>query len=140
MSGCPLLGKSHLIPTICLSTAESEYYGLSQAMRALLLLKRMLVEWIEHVDMPKHLAPNGHRVHTKVHEDNTAALNLAVEQHITNRTRHCHVRWHFFWKSLNDDDDLEVVYVETQSQQADYLTKSLTWEKFQANRHLVQGW
>ena len=140
LSGCPLLAKSHLIPTICLSTAESEYYGLSQAMRALLPLKRMLVEWIQNVSMPKHLAPDGHRVHTKVHEDNTAALNLAVEQRITNRTRHYHVRWHFFWQSLNDDDDLEVVYVETVSQQADYLTKSLTWEKFQANRNLVQGW
>ena len=34
--GCPLLWKSHLQPTIALSTGEAEYYALSQSMRALL--------------------------------------------------------------------------------------------------------
>ena len=39
LGGCTLVGKSQLIPTICLSTAKSEYYSLSQSMRTLLPIR-----------------------------------------------------------------------------------------------------
>ena len=94
---CTLVGKSQLIPTICLSTAESKYYSLSQSMRALLPIQSLVSEFMTLVNVPEHLRSIDHEVHTTTHKDNTSALSLATEQRLTNPTRHYHCRWHFFW-------------------------------------------
>ena len=139
LSGCPLIWKSQLQPTISLSTAESEYYSLSQAMRVLLPIRALIEEVMSNVDIPPQLRTLGNHIRATVHEDNTSCLSLATDQRITSRTRHYHVRWHFFWHHVNKGD-VEVVYVETSQQDADYLTKSLPSEPFLANRRRVQGW
>ena len=141
-AGCPLLVKSCLISSICLSTAESEYYALSQGLRSLMPIKELLKELILNLDVPKifRLEP-GHSIKTTVHEDNTSALTLANDQKITNRTRHYQVRWHFFWSILNDpSNNLSIEYCSTDLQQADYLTKMPAREIFERCRKLVQGW
>ena len=139
LSECPLLAKSFLQPTIALSTAESEYYALSQCMRVLLPLRGLIEEFIKNVDIPKHLRPLDNRIHATCHEDNSSCLSLATDQKLTSRTRHYHVRWHFFWHHVNKGD-VKVVYVETKNQDADYLTKALPVEPFCQNRVRVQGW
>jgi hypothetical protein len=139
LGACPLIWKSQLIPTICLSTAESEYYALSQSMRALLPIQRILEEFMLQVDIPQSLRDVSHHVHATVHEDNTSALSLATEQRITSRTRHYHCRWHFFWQAVQDSS-VEVIYCNTTEQQSDYMTKALCWATFIANRRMVQGW
>ena len=55
LSGCPVLWKSQLMSSICLSTAEAEYYALSQAMRVVLPLRALLLEIFTHVQLPKAL-------------------------------------------------------------------------------------
>ena len=139
VSNCPLVWKSHLQPTIALSTAESEYYALSQAMRVLLPIRALIDELSNAVEVSPPLRLEGNSVRATVHEDNTSALRLATEQQITARTRHYHVRWHFFWKEIRDGN-IEVVYVETTNQQADFLTKILSFERFADNRKKVLGW
>ena len=139
LSGCPLIWKSQLIPTICLSTAESEYYALSQSMRVLLPIRSLLIEMVEHIDFPPHLRLFDNNLLTTTHEDNTSALSLATDQHITSRTRHYHVRWHFFWQAVQDGA-VKVIYVETTNQEADYLTKGLPIDGFTRIREKVQGW
>ena len=139
LGGCPILSKSALISSICLSTMESEYYSLSQSMRALLPIKSIVEEFMQQVNVPNHLRGVGQRVHATTHEDNTGALTLATEQRLTPRTRHYHCRWHFFWQHVQDGD-VEVVYCDTAEQDADYLTKPLVHDKFVANRERVQGW
>ena len=139
LGGCPLICKSQLIPTICLSTAESEYYSLSQSMRALLPIQGLLTEFMRQVDVPANLRGIGQIVHATTHEDNTAALSLATEQRLTSRTRHYHCRWHFFWQHVQNGN-VEVIYCDTTEQDADYLTKALVYDKFVLNRGRVQGW
>ena len=139
LGGCPLICKSQLIPTICLSTAESEYYSLSQSMRALLPIQSLLTEFMKQVDVPANLRGIGQTVHATTHEDNTSALTLATEQRLTSRTRHYHCRWHFFWQHVQNGD-VEIIYCDTSEQDADYLTKPLVHEKFVQNRVRVQGW
>jgi hypothetical protein len=69
-----------------------------------------------------------------VHEDNQAALSLAVNQRMTSRTRHYLAQWHFFWDIINDpQQNIDVVYCPTEEQEANYLTKgldSVTFIKF----------
>jgi len=73
LSGCPLIWKSQLIPTICLSTAESEYYALSQSMRVLLPIRSTLIEMINNISFPSHLKVFNNQITTTTHEDNTSA-------------------------------------------------------------------
>ena len=70
---------------------------------------------------------------------NTSALWLATEQQVTSRTRHYHIRWHHFWEAVKEGNVL-VQYVETNEQDADYLTKCRSLPTFLANRSRVQGW
>ena len=115
LGGCTLVGKSELIPTICLSTAKSEYYSLSQSMRALLPIQSLVSEFMTLVNVPELLTSVYHVVHATTHEDNTSALSLTTEQRLTNRTRHYHCRWHFFWQAVQEGKK-EVVYCETEEQ------------------------
>ena len=138
-SGCPLVWKSQLQSTIALSTAKSEYYSLSIAIRTLLPIRRLILEVVQHVNLPEHMHLESHQFRATVREDNTSALNLATNQHITSRTRHCHVRWHHFWENVQEGNAI-VEYVETREQNADYLTKSNVLVIFVDNRYRVQGW
>lgn len=139
LSGCPLVWKSQLMSSICLSTAEAEYYSLSIALRALMPVKRLIEEMVKMLELP--FATEMDTIHTTVREDNQAALSLAVNQRITSRTRHYLARWHFFWEIVNDPkQNIEIVYCPTSEQEADYLTKGLDYETFVKFRKLVQGW
>ena len=139
LSGCPLIWKSQLQSTIALSTAESEYYSLSIAMRTLLPIRRLILDMIHQVAFPEFMQLESHQFQATVREDNTSALNLATEQQITSRTRHYQVRWHHFWQNVREGD-ATVEYVETKEQDADYLTKSNALVVFMNNRFRVQGW
>jgi hypothetical protein len=139
LSNCPLIGKSQLQPTIALSTAEAEYYALSQAMRAVIPIRELILDLVENVNFPERLNTVRSSFHASVFEDNTSALTLATDQRLTNRTRHYHCRWHHFWTNVSEGE-IEVVFCETANQQADYLTKGSTWEPFEHNRKDVQGW
>jgi hypothetical protein len=139
LSGCPLVWKSQLMSSICLSTAEAEYYSLSIALRALMPVKRLIEEMVKMLELP--FATEMDTIHTTVREDIQAALSLAVNQRITSRTRHYLARWHFFWEIVNDPkQNIEIVYCPTAEQEADYLTKGLDYETFVKFRKLVQGW
>jgi hypothetical protein len=142
LCGCPLLWKSQLISEIALSTAEAEYASLSACMRVLIPLRRLLQEVSDGIGLGE--------VHTssisaQVFEDNNSALQLATQQRITSRTRHYLIKWHHFWSHVKSLDgtprgDIAVLQVDTNLQDADYLTKGLTKDAFQANRRRVQGW
>lgn len=148
VGGCFLLCKSQLQSTIALSTSESEYGALSQAMRTLLPIRETMLEIIEAVNMVDGIgnAPFGTKedllkFKTHIYEDNSSALSLAVNQKITSRTKHWCVKSHFFWSHVNDPSkNLTCLKVDTKNQRADYLTKGLTKDLFQHCRELNQGW
>ncbi|GFH50765.1 hypothetical protein CTEN210_07241 [Chaetoceros tenuissimus] len=135
--GYPLIWKSQLMDCICLSTAEAEYYALSQAMRALIPVCTLLKEMCLSLNVPEFTNPDS--ILTTVHEDNQSALRLATEQRITSRTRFYLARYHFFWEHVRNGD-ISVIYCPTETQEADYLTKNLPEKDFVRIRELVQGW
>ena len=140
--------KSQLQSTIALSTSEAEYGALSQAMRALIPLREVVLELVTVVDA---VDPTGHaclgtrnellKFVTTIFEDNSTALSLALKQKVTSRTKHWCVKFHFFWSHLNEpSNNMECVKVESKLQRADYLTKGLTRDVFENCRKLNQGW
>ena len=144
VGGCYLVAKSQLQTTIALSTSESEYYALSQAMRALLPIHSLILEVIKSVAVPKHLINENNKIKVTLYEDNSSALILATGHHVTSRTRHYAVKWHFFWSHVktrdNPDGSVELEKIATDKQQADYMTKGMVRESFQNCRRLNQGW
>ena len=108
-------------------------------MRALLPIQSLMTEFIREVNVPENLQSIDRVVHTAAHEDNTSTLSLAVDQQLTNRKRHYHCRWHFFWQAIQENK-VKVVYCATTEQNADYLTKPLVYVVFLANCMQVQGW
>ena len=144
MGDCYLVSKSQLQTTISLSTAEAEYYALSQAMRAVIPIRELAIEVLSHVNLPKPYQTMAQSLTTTIFEDNNSALTLATKQQVTSRTKHYLVKWHFFWSHVksesNPDGTIEATHVDTKFQKADYLTKGLTKDLFENCRRLNQGW
>ena len=79
------------------------------------------------------------RIHAAVFEDNQSTYFLVKNQRITNRTKYLLAKWHWFWDAYNRKE-FTIVKCPTTEQNADYLTKPLSRELFEANRKAVQGW
>ena len=134
LSGFPLIWKSQLQNAIACSTLEAEYTALSYSLKAMLPIKRLLLEAVERLDLPPSVRTS---VRARAFEDNQGAYYLATNNRITNRTRYFLNKWHWFWAHK---DEFEIHKVDSLNQKADYFTKALSRELFENNRLLVQGW
>jgi hypothetical protein len=137
LSGCPLVWKSHLQSEIALSTLEAEYSALSQALRTLLPLKRILTGVADIVSLPREVQAT---ILAEVFEDNQGCIALATNHRLTSRTKYFHVKWHWFWHHYAVHREFQVTYIPSALQDADYLTKQLPKDVFRANRQRNQGW
>ena len=135
-AGCPLIWSSKLQTEIALSTMESEYIALSQAMRELIPLRRLVAEMASSLDLG---VPTGCRTYSKVFEDNSSAIIMAKVPRITLRNRHFAVKYHFFREHVRLGE-VEIIKVESENQKADLLTKGLGFELFPKIRKLLLGW
>jgi hypothetical protein len=136
LGGVPLVWCSQLQSEISLSTLESEYSSLSQAMHTLLPICSLLMEVAPVIGLQKALVAT---IHARVFEDNNGAYLLATNQHITHRTKYYLVKWHFFWNAVHNGE-VTVLKVDMLRQGADYLTKGLAREAFEHIRKINQGW
>ena len=136
LAGCPLIWKSQLQTEIALSTLEAEYSALSYSLKTLLPLKRILAEAVKMLSLPPDTKTS---IRARVMEDNQGCYYLATNQRLTNRTKYFLVKYHWFWSHYNRGE-FEVFKVDTQDQNADYMTKGLPRESFERNRRSVQGW
>ena len=137
-AGCPLSWTSKLQTEIALSTMESEYIALSQAMRELIPVRRVINEVAACIS-PGEVASTKCRTFSKVYEDNSSALLMANVPRITPRNRHFAVKYHFFRENIRLGE-IEMVKVESENQKADCLTKGLVPELFDKVRKLLLGW
>jgi hypothetical protein len=134
LSGFPLIWKSQFQTALACSTLEAEYNALSLSLKALLPLKRMLIEAAAALNIP---SPIRSSIQARVFEDNQGAFLLASNHRITNRTRYFLNKWHWFWDHAGE---FQMIKIDSRNQRADYFTKPLTRELFEHNRRLVQGW
>ena len=146
--GCPFSWSSKLQTQIALSTMESEYIALSQAMRELIACREILKDIYTHV---LHSPTDGKEIkyHTIaktfgeipmsiVHEDNEACLKFAKMPKMNPRTKHIAIPYHFFRSKI--DKEIRVVAINTENQLADQFTKGLPQDKFLRDRKLLMGW
>ena len=154
--GCPVLWVSKMQTQCALSTMESEYLALSQAMRDLIPLREILKEinktvFGKVVHIPKCTAnsksfsdivsdkPDEGIPCSKVYEDNNACLKFARMPRLTPRTKHIAVPYHWF-RSKVEQLEIAIEPINTEHQLADQFTKPLPAEKFVIARKSLMGW
>ncbi len=137
IGGFPLLWVSKLQTEIALSTCEAEYIALSQSMRDLLPMRRLLQEIGSRLNLD---FANSSIVHSTVFEDNTCALGLATAPKMSSRTKHIALKYHFFRSFIGENKGIRIQHIDTLNQKADIFTKGLAPEKFANLRKLLIGW
>ena len=86
-----------------------------------------------------HMNTSTPRIHCKVFEDNSGALEMAKTPKMRPRTKHMNLKYHHFREAVQDG--LVSIYaINTLDQQADLLTKPLKVELLVKFRKLIMGW
>lgn len=101
---------------VTLSTTEAEYVAASIVSAELISIKGVVEDIIKS------------KVSANLNVDNQGAIYVAKNLE-SRRTRHIHVRYHYV-RELLQLGIIEIDYIETENNLADYLTKSFVFEKF----------
>lgn len=137
LGSCPLIWVSKLQTEVALSTTEAEYIALSQAMRDLIPMRRLLQEAGQALQMAFSKPAI---LHSTVFEDNNGAISLASSPRITPRTKHIAVKYHHFRTNIGEDMGILIAKIDTDHQKADIFTKGLGATKHKALRKMLMGW
>ena len=135
-AGCPIYWKSQLKVHIAISSSESEYIGLSSALREAIPVMHLLNEMTTHALIPR--SPQTY-IHYTVFEDNIGALEMARENNYRPCNKHMHIKYHHFW-SYVDSQQISIHHISTKDQHADVLTKPLPHDAFIRHRQMMMRW
>ena len=119
-----------------MSSTESEYTGLSYALREAIPIMHMLNEIQHHGFDINSSTPI---IRYKVFEDNSSALEMATIHKFQPRTKHINVKLHHF-RDYVSRGEVIIKPISTIQQLVDYLTKPLTIESLLPLRKSVMGW
>jgi hypothetical protein len=114
MCGPPVVWRSTFQKTVALSSTEAEYMALSDCVKECVWLRRLLKDMGSEQAEP-----------TVIYEDNQGAMALAKNVGYQARPKHIDIRYHFIREKVASGE-IELVYVESKNQLADYLTKGLS--------------
>ena len=106
--------------------AEAEIIALSEGCKDLMYLEQLLSPLVK-VQKPM-----------VVFIDNQATIALVSQPVNNRRTRHINAR-HMWMRDLVTDGTIEVQYVPTEHNVADFFTKPLTGERFRIFRYQILG-
>jgi hypothetical protein len=133
---CPLLWKSQMQTEIALSSTESEYTGMSYGLREVIPIMEILKE-MKAMQFP--VTKGIPKVHCRVFEDNSGALEMATTHKYRPRTKHLNVKLHHF-RDYVTRGEISIHPIDSTLQQADYLTKPVNYDILSRLRPLVMGW
>ena len=125
--GCLVHWVSRKQKSVTLSSCEAEYVALTDAAKDAIHFRRIIAF------LDKDFDPN---TPTKIFEDNQGAIALAYSNGKTQaRTKHIDIRMHFI-RDYIKQGIIEIDWVDTLSQKADFFTKPLSGPKHDRMRHM----
>lgn len=135
--GCPITWVSKMQSEIALSTTEAEYISMSQSIRDLIPMTRI----IQEIKDAKHFNIGGKETtcYSTVFEDNKSALELANCPKYRPRTKYIALKYHFF-RSWITKGLIKIKSIGAKEQQADIFTKPLEKSQFETLRRKILGW
>ena len=116
--------KSKRQTVVALSSCEAEYMGQTQATKEAVWLRRLLCELLQEEEQPAA---------TIIYGDNQGAIALASNPERHDQTKHIGIQTHWVREKLADGT-IRLVYIPTEQQIADGLTKHLPRDRFEAFR------
>ncbi|GAB2265831.1 hypothetical protein Dimus_037849 [Dionaea muscipula] len=121
----PFSWVSKLQPIVTLSSSEAEYVAVAAAVSHCIWLRQLLEELHLVQQQP-----------TEIGVDNQSAIAIAKNPVYHDRSKHIDVRFHFLRDSVANGV-VKLVYVKTQDQLADILTKPLPLHVFTRLRSML---
>ncbi|KAL4018000.1 hypothetical protein IC575_021587 [Cucumis melo] len=109
--------KVNLQPVVALSTTESEYISLGEAVKEAVWLKRIVGELLSQEFIPI------------IHCDSQSAIHLAKNPSHHERSKHIDVKFHYI-RNVIAQKDVELVKVHTVENLSNMLTKALSAHRF----------
>lgn len=124
LNGGPITWASRKQNTVALSTTESEYVAASEAAKEILWLRQLLCD----IGQPQNSVC--------LYIDNQSTIKLIHNPVYHKRSKHIDVRYNFIREKV-EENIIEIKYVKSACQLADFLTKALPTSKFEYNRDKV---
>jgi hypothetical protein len=109
--------------SISFSTAEAEYIVAESCCTQLLWMKKLLCDYSFTQDMI-------------IHYDNTSAINIFKNLVQHSRTKHIDIQHHFI-RDLVESKEVALIFIPTDNQLADILTKPLDGSRFESFRKVI---
>jgi hypothetical protein len=134
--GCPITWASKIQTEIALSSTESEFIGLSQALRNTIPLMELIKELKAHGFNMISVTP---KIHCKVFEDNSGAIEIANVPKMRPRTKHINIKYHHF-RDYVERGEITIQQIASEDQPADMLTKPLNSQLINRHRKFIMGW
>jgi hypothetical protein len=135
-AGCPIIWASRMQTEIALSTTEAEFYALSYALREVIPLIELLKELDE---AGFNIVSTSPKVHCRVFEDNSGAIELARLPKYRPRTKHINIRYHHF-RHYVENGQISLHAIDSDRQAADIGTKPLNADLFERHRKCISKW
>jgi len=110
--------QAKVVPKCAISTTESEYVALSEAVKEVLHISNLLQDLGFKVHLP-----------IRVMDDSSGAISLSKNPHINTRTKHIDLRCHFIREYVNDLT-LSIEKIASCENRADIFTKDLAANLF----------
>jgi hypothetical protein len=123
--GGPIAWSSHRQKCISTSTVEAEYVAASEATKEAVWIRRILQDF--RID-------NGEPIIIK--SDNQGAIQLTCHLAQRQRTKHINITYHFI-RSKQEYREIDIQFVNSEHQWADFLTKPLLSPRLTAIREPV---
>ena len=128
LGGGAISWGSKLQPTVALSTTEAEYMSASSAVQEAVHLRLLL----------KSLGfeQEGHSV---IYEDNQGCIGLSENPILHKRSKHIDIKYHYVREKVSSGA-VKLVFIETEKQLADMLTKPLLRPRLERIRDRALGY
>ena len=110
--------------SVATSTLEAEYVALAEIVKEVLWLQRFLQELGLYQDS------------VTINIDNKGAIDYANNAQFSQRTKHIDIKHHFIRDHI-EKGEIKLVYVASEANIADILTKSLDRARFEKLRELI---
>ena len=125
VQGCPISWRSKGQKSVSLSSTEAEYMAVSEVATEILFMKSMM----DFLGVPVSLP-------IEVYVDNVGAIYLSKSATTSNRTRHIDTRYHFV-RDYIDDGVLKIVFVRSEFNHADIMTKNLSVKLYEQHSDAI---
>ena len=119
--GCPVCWRSRAQKSVSLSSAESEWYALSEAAKEVKFIAQLLMS----MDIPVQLP-----IVVKV--DNIGAIFMSENTTTTGRTKHIDLRMRFVGEFC-EEGFIKVIFVKSEDNLSDGFTKNQSGELYEAH-------